>query len=99
MKKQILKISVHQSSKVIAITYIGLAVVVALLILVTVSLLGDPGEREHALLIAVLYLVFMPFLAYILVALFCAIYNAVAERFGGIEFYLEDAESRERETA
>ncbi|UCH10177.1 MAG: hypothetical protein JSU61_13415 [Fidelibacterota bacterium] len=95
MKKQILKISVHQTSKVIAITYVGLAVVFAVVMFIVISLFGDRGEREHALLIAVLYLVFMPFLAYLLVALFCAIYNAVAERFGGAEFYLEDTGSSE----
>ena len=95
MNKQILKISVHQTSKVLAITYIGLAVVFAILMFFLISLFGDPGEREHALLIAVLYLIFMPPVAYLLVALFCAIYNAVAERFGGIEFVLEDSESDE----
>ena len=92
MKKQITKISIHQTSKVIAIAYVGLAVLVALVMFVTISLFGDAEEKEYALRISILYLICMPFLAYILVALFAAIYNKVAQRFGGIEFFLKEVE-------
>lgn len=92
MKKQITKISIHQTAKVIALTYIGLAVIFAIIVFLAIGLFGDRGEREHAPLIAVLYLIFMPFVAYLIVALFAAIYNYVAERFGGIEFVLEEFE-------
>ncbi|UCD37473.1 MAG: DUF3566 domain-containing protein [Fidelibacterota bacterium] len=90
MIKQITKISVHQTSKVVAITYVGLAVILAIFLFVVIGLFGSPKEREWAWLAALLYLVFMPIVAYILVAVFAAIYNYVAERFGGIELELKD---------
>ncbi|UCH62394.1 MAG: hypothetical protein JSU77_11400 [Fidelibacterota bacterium] len=92
MKKQITKISIHQTSKVIALTYIGLAVLFAIIMFIAIGLFGDRGEREYAPLIAGLYLIFMPVVMYLVVALFAVIYNYVAQRFGGIEFVLKEFE-------
>ncbi|MFB0517009.1 MAG: hypothetical protein ACETWG_10480 [Candidatus Neomarinimicrobiota bacterium] len=99
MMKQITRISIHQTSKVIAITYVGLAVPLAVFVFIMISLFGEPHEREYAPLAAVLYLILMPLIAYLLVALFAAIYNVVVKRFGGIEFSLEDGEPTQGDTA
>ena len=90
MKKQIKRISVAQTSKIIAILY----VVFSLLY----SVIGIPmimfGGSEMKVM-GFMYL-FMPILAgifgFIFVALGCWVYNLVAGKFGGVEFEVKDIE-------
>jgi ABC-type uncharacterized transport system fused permease/ATPase subunit len=90
MKKQISRISVAQTSKVIAILY----VIFSLLY----SLFGIPmilfGGSEMKVM-GYIYL-FMPILAgvfgFIFVALGCWVYNLVAGKLGGVEFEVNDIE-------
>jgi hypothetical protein len=90
MKKQINRISVAQTSKVMTILY----VIFSLLY----SLIGIPmiifGGTQMKVM-GFIYLV-MPIIAgifgFIFVALGCWVYNLVACKFGGVEFEVQDIE-------
>ena len=90
MKKQISRISVAQTSKVVAILYVAFSLLY--------SVIGIPmilfGGSEIKVM-GTMYL-FMPILAgifgFIFVALGCWVYNLVAGKFGGVEFEVADLE-------
>ena len=88
MRQQLARISVHQTAKVVAIVYALLGLLVAPLFIL--GSLFDPDETMSlwlALVLPVLYGVF----GYIFTAIGCALYNAIASRFGGIEFTLSQS--------
>ena len=100
MKTQIKRISVLQTSKVLAIAtpFFGLfhsAIGVFLLVLGFTVDMTD--EEQLGLLITGFVLVPMPvyllFLSYLFSILGCAIYNWIAHMVGGIEFELEVQET------
>ena len=90
MKKQISRISVAQTSKVIAILYIAFSLLY--------SLIGIPmiifGGSEVKIM-GFMYL-FMPVImglfGFIFVAFACWVYNLVAGKFGGVEFEVKEIE-------
>jgi len=90
MKKQITKISIHQTSKVLAVTYMLFGAVFA--VIMFLALLVGGGAAGWALLVGILCLILFPVLGYLFVALFAYFYNKAAGRVGGIEFVLEDFE-------
>lgn len=90
MKKQITKISIHQTSKVIAVTFIWLGAVYA--VIMFLALLVGGGAAGWALIMGILCLILFPILGYLSPALFTYFYNKAAGRVGGIEFVLEEFE-------
>ena len=87
MRRQIVRVSVGQTSKVLAVMY-GLMG----LVLLPLFLLASRGDAEgaglgvgFALAMPVLYAV----LGYVFVAIGCAVYNFVARHLGGIEVEVE----------
>jgi hypothetical protein len=90
MKKQITRISVLQSSKIMAALYavMGLLYSIAGLVILAVS---GPQMR----VVGAIYLVapiWLGILGFIFFALFAAIYNALAKALGGFEFEVENIE-------
>lgn len=90
MKKQIKRISVAQTSKVVAILYVAFSLIYSV-IGIPMILFGNAQIKGMGFM----YL-FMPILAgifgFIFVAFACWIYNIVASKFGGVEFEIKDIE-------
>jgi hypothetical protein len=89
MKKQITRVSVVQSGKVMAGIYLLLSLPIALVLAIP-GLLGVPDfPAGVALVFPVLYAL----VAFIGTAFFAWIYNVVATRLGGIEFVTAEVNS------
>ena len=86
MRQQIVRLSVHQTSKVLAALYalMGLVLVPFFLVVGAASPEGAGFGLGFALLLPVIYGAF----GYVFVALGCWLYNVVASRVGGIELVL-----------
>lgn len=94
-KKQITHFSIHQSSKVIAVVYFILGLIVfalaALQLFVTGDLSGATGVLTYlgiVFLAAIAYMI----IGYIVSAISFLLYNLIAKSFGGVEFTLVDKE-------
>lgn len=89
MKKQIVHISVHQSSKVIASILTLLVLLMAIPMAIYSFLEGDMRE-------ALLFLIFTPIfygiIFYISHALGFLIYNFIVKHLGGVEFDVKEME-------
>lgn len=89
MRKQIVHLSVHQTSKVIGILYF--LMIFVFIVPASVILYLQSSDPTYFLLF------FYPFLfailTYISTAITAWFYNLVARSFGGIEFDLEDREA------
>lgn len=87
MRRQIVRLSVGQTSKVLAAMY-GLMGVVLVPFFLLAALSGPAGggmSLGFALVMPVIYAA----LGYVFVAIGCAVYNFVARHLGGIEFELD----------
>ena len=88
MKKQISRISIHQTSKVISLIYF----VVSAVVCIPVGIFGliSTGNMESLfmVIVPVVYLV----AGYIMIAVVSWVYNLIAASFGGIELTLQDIE-------
>lgn len=86
MRQQIVRLSVHQTSKVLAALYalMGLVLVPLFLLVSFASPEGAGVGLGFALLLPLIY----GALGYVFVALGCWLYNVVASRVGGIEMVL-----------
>lgn len=88
MKKQIVRISILQSSKIMTAMYVLMGFIYSA-IGVPMIVFGNPGLR----VLGVVYL-FMPVIlgivGFIFFVIFAAIYNFLARQFGGIEFEVKD---------
>lgn len=88
MKKQISRISVAQTSKVVALLYVIFSLLYTLIGILMVAFGGSPMR-----VVGFIY-IFMPVLAgtlgYLFAALGCWLYNGVAKKFGGVEFEVTD---------
>lgn len=91
MKKQIENISIHQSSKVIAIIYFVITAVFAIPWGIYMLFATGMGESLVIFLLPFLYMLF----GYCFFAIFAFIYNFVAKTFGGVEFTFTGDESVE----
>jgi ABC-type dipeptide/oligopeptide/nickel transport system permease component len=85
--KQILRFSIHQTSKVFAVIYFLLTAVFA--IPIGIYLLVTSGDWVDGLFTFALPFIYA-LVAYIMIAISCFIYNLIANSFGGIEFTLSD---------
>lgn len=90
MKKQVIRISILQSSKIVTILYILMGF---LYTLAGIPMLVFGGEKLR--LIGIIYLlgpVFAGILGFIFFVIFAAIYNALAKWLGGIEFEIRNVD-------
>ena len=96
MKKQIIRISILQSSKIVTALY---ALIGLIYTLIGILMLAFGGEEPVMKVIAIIYILaplWMAILGFIFFAIFAAIYNLLAKRLGGIEFEVTDVESLKR---
>ncbi len=91
MKSRIARVSVHQTSKTLALIYALIA-----LIMMPFGIAFSLIEPVDESLPAILWL-FFPFiygaLAYVAFALMIMIYNFIAKRWGGVEFQTESVDA------
>jgi hypothetical protein len=92
MKKQIVRISILQSSKIVTLLYTFLGLIYTLLgiLLIAIGALNGKTQLE---IIGVVYLfgpVFMGLLGFIFFVIAAAIYNLAASMVGGFEFEVRD---------
>lgn len=87
MKKQISRISVHQTAKVFAFIYF----LISLVILVPIGIGAIVTKHEGGFMFFLLPFIYLliGYLSWLLLGFF---YNLVAKHFGGIEFDLTDTE-------
>ena len=88
MATQVLRISVHQTSKILAVTYFLL-----MLLFVPIGiaiLVFAPSPQKGMGIFFIFAPVIYAIVGYLAFALFAAVYNLVAPRLGGIEFQLTD---------
>lgn len=89
MKKQIKRVSIMQTSKVVALSYPVLG-----LIYTAIGIWVIPSSEETNLIR--ILLICMPIIigafGVIFTAIGCFLYNFVASKVGGVEFILEDVE-------
>jgi hypothetical protein len=90
MKKQISRISVVQTSKVIAIFYVAFSLLYAL-IGIPLILLGE-GQVKVVGFTYLFMPIFIGVFGFVFVALACWVYNVIAGKFGGVEFEVKDLE-------
>lgn len=91
MKKQITNVSVHQSSKVIALVY---GAFMLLFVPFGLVLLVVGGEQRLLGVFLLLAPVIYGVVAYLSFGLMALVYNLVAARFGGVEFTARATESQ-----
>jgi len=90
MKKQLTRISIKQSSKIAAALYVILGL---LYTLIGIPMIIFGGTELRIMGIVYLFMpVIMGIIGYIFFALFCAIYNALAKKLGGIEVEVTNIE-------
>jgi hypothetical protein len=86
MRKQLTNLSIHQTSKIIAILYFLLAVIIT----IPTSIILYIQLQDPTFFLFLIYPFFMLIMTYISTAILAWFYNLVAKSFGGIEFKLED---------
>jgi hypothetical protein len=93
MRRQIVNVSVHQTSKVISILYFIITIFFIIPFSVFFYLTSEDPSYFGFLVMPFIYLI----LSYLITAIFCWLYNVVARGFGGIEFELYDPYAAEVE--
>jgi hypothetical protein len=88
MKKQISRISVHQTSKVMSFIYFVLSAIICIPFGIFGLVSTGDMQSLFMLVVPVFYLLF----GYVMMALCLWIYNLIAASFGGIEFILQEVE-------
>jgi len=90
MKKQMIRISILQSSKILTAMYVLMGCIYTL-IGIPMIIFGNPGLR----VMGVVYL-FMPVImgifGFVFFVIFAAIYNFLAKQFGGVEVEVRDVD-------
>jgi hypothetical protein len=90
MKKQIIRVSILQNSKVMAVLYMFLALPLALLVAVPLWIKGGVS------VVPWLFMLAMPLLyalcGFVFTAIAAWVYNLVAARMGGLEFTSAEAQ-------
>ena len=90
MRRQITRISVGQTSKVIASLYFVVAVVIAVIYFVAVS---ATGTKTFSPVLILLFPIIYGIMIWLVFALMLSVYNMVAARIGGVEFESVDVGS------
>jgi hypothetical protein len=90
MKKQMVRISILQSSKIMTALYVLMGFIYTL-IGVPMIILGNPQLR----IMGVVYLfmpIFMGIFGFIFFVIFAAVYNFLAQQLGGVEVEVKDVD-------
>lgn len=95
MRRQIVNVSVHQTSKVIAILYFIITIFFIIPFSIFFYMTSEDPSYFGFLIMPFIYLI----LSYLVSIIFCWLYNIVARGFGGIEFELYDPYSGGGETS
>jgi hypothetical protein len=90
MRRQITRVSVGQTSMVIASLYFVVAVVVAVIAFIAVSV---TGANNFSPLLILLFPIIYGIVIWLVFALMLSVYNMVAARIGGVEFESVDLNS------
>ena len=96
MKQQIINVSGHQTSKVIALLYVVLTVPFIFIGVLSFMFGGTPEDanEQKAQMFTTVFLIFAPVIygvtGYIFMRIGCWIYNLIARYAGGIEFTLAE---------
>ena len=90
MRRQITHVSVGQTSKVIASLYFVVAVVIAVIAFIAVSV---TGANNFSPLLILLFPIIYGVVIWLVFALMLSVYNMVAARIGGVEFESVDVSS------
>jgi hypothetical protein len=86
MTRQIVRISIGQTSKVIALMYAAVALVVFVpFAIITGFATGTAGRMTG---ISILMMIMYPLVVYAVTALSCWFYNWLVQQVGGVEFTL-----------
>ena len=90
MRRKITRFSPHQTAKVIALLYLPLGVLTALVLGLAPA---SPGtEKQQLPLVFIILLPFIySFVCYLFIAIGCWMYNICARWVGGIEVEVDDA--------
>ena len=83
MRRQITHVSVGQTSKVIASLYFVVAVVIAVIAFIAVSV---TGANNFSPMLILLFPIIYGIVIWLVFALMLSVYNMVAARIGGVEF-------------
>jgi len=90
MKKQMIRISILQSSKIMTAMYVLMGFIYSL-IAIPMIIVGSPPIR----IMGIVYLfmpLFMGIFGFIFFVIFAAIYNGLAQLMGGIEVEVKDVD-------
>jgi hypothetical protein len=90
MKKQVIRISILQSSKITTALYVLMGLIYSL-ISIPMIIFGSPQFR----IVGIVYLfmpVFMAIFGFIFFVIFAAIYNFLASKLGGLEVEIKNIE-------
>jgi hypothetical protein len=90
MRRQITRVSVGQTSMVIASLYFVVAVVIAVIAFIAVSV---TGANNFSPLLILLFPIIYGVVIWLVFALMLSVYNMVAARIGGVEFESVDVGS------
>lgn len=88
MIQEVMKLSVHQTSKVVALFNFVMSALIYIPVGIYAIFALGMVEALMSFLFPFIYLV----VSYLLVALGCWVYNLIASSFGGIEITLEDVD-------
>jgi hypothetical protein len=83
MPRQIIRFSVHQTAKVLALIYAVMGLVFIPIFLV--MSMSNPGIPTPPVALALIFPIIYGVFGYVFVGLGCIVYNAVAGKVGGIE--------------
>ncbi|MEC4749325.1 hypothetical protein [Methylomicrobium sp. Wu6] len=98
MKKQITRISIHQTSKVIALVYAGASAFITSLMFISMfaSKPEIVNQPDFNILRIISVIVFLPLAGGLFCYLFslfaCFLYNRIAKLIGGIEFTVSETD-------
>lgn len=90
MRRQITRVSVGQTSMVIASLYFVVAIVIAIIAFIAVSV---TGANTFSPLLILLFPIIYGIVIWLVFALMLSVYNMVAARIGGVEFESMDVAS------
>jgi len=90
MRRQITRVSVGQTSMVIASLYFVIAIVIAVIAFIAVSV---TGANSVSPLLILLFPIIYGVVIWLVLALMLSVYNMIAARIGGVEFESVDVGS------
>ena len=90
MKKQLIRISILQSSKILTAMYVLMGLIYTFIGLLMLVFGGD--KLRVVAIIYVLGPVWMGLIGFIFFAIFAALYNGLARLFGGVEIEVKNIE-------